>query len=157
VKPAVVVPESPSVTVASATEIVFEVCGVSEKSSTPSPSSAPVTLKSAQRIQNVCPGAIESPVIAPATAVRLPAAFPFSAPTVPVVTGEEKSSAFTSTQPEAVVRLVAVRLYSRSRRSGPRPTCPRRHCSPVYPMSSEEIVRPVSLVNAEPISGISVR
>src|SRR6516164_713632 len=60
--------------------------GVSEKSSTARPSSAPVASKSVQRIQNVAPSAMLS-VMLELRAVRLPAALPSLAPTV-VVKGE---------------------------------------------------------------------
>ena len=128
---AVAVPESPSLTgrvghggrvrgVGSEGEVVDR-----------HPSSEPVTLVSAQRAQKVCPGTIASPLIAPVTSVWLAGRLPTSAPTAAVVFGVEKSSEFTSTHPEAVTRLVAVRLYSKSRRSGPRLAWPKRHCSPV--------------------------
>src|SRR6476619_7470517 len=60
-------------------------CGVIEKSSMARPSSAPDAARSDQRIQNVLPGAIESPVIVigPMT-VRSAAALPFLAPVVAV-------------------------------------------------------------------------
>ena len=86
-------------------------CGVSDTSSTASPSSELGTSTSSHRIQNVAPAGTLTLMVA-ATAVRFGARFPFSAPTAPAVTGEVKSSAFASTQtPDAVDGSVAVRLY----------------------------------------------
>ncbi len=71
---------------------VGDVYGVSEKSSTARPSSAPGTRSlSAQRIQKVPPFGILKPVMVKLRAVRFEAALPFRAPTVPVITGLEKS------------------------------------------------------------------
>src|SRR5689334_17040446 len=56
--------------------------GVSEKSSTARPSSAPVASVSFQRIQNVEPLAMLSEEIVLDSAVRSAAALPFFAPTV---------------------------------------------------------------------------
>ena len=80
------------------------------KSSTDSPSSDPVPLKSFQRIQNVDPSAIDNPVIVELMAVLLGEELPSYAPTVPVVTGAVKSKASASFH-VPVVRLVALVLY----------------------------------------------
>src|SRR5262249_35842948 len=110
------------------------VSGVSEKSSTPRPSSAvpgPPRSKSGQRIRNVAPGAMLTGVIVKLRAVRFAARFPFSAPEAPVVIGLLKSSELTSVQ-VPVVRLVAFVLYWKSRRSAATvPVAPFRDCSPV--------------------------
>lgn len=84
-------------------------CGVSEKSSTANPSSAPETLESVQRIQKVAPLAIESALIVLERAVRLAATLPSSAPTV-VVKGLIKLSAATPVQ-VPVAKSVALVLY----------------------------------------------
>ncbi len=102
---------------------------VSAKLSTARPSSEPAALRSVQRIQKVAPAGMLRAVIAPEMAVRLAVALPSSAPVVGPVTGAVKSSASASTQ-VPVVRLVAFRLYWKSRRST-RASAPRRHCSPV--------------------------
>ena len=65
--------------------------GVIEKSSTASPSSELVALKSVQRIQNEAPLGMLNPESVLAMAVRLAAALPSSAPAVPAATGLEKS------------------------------------------------------------------
>jgi hypothetical protein len=70
-------------------------CGVSEKSSTASPSSADEASESTQRIQNVAPFGTESPLRVVLSTVRFAAALPSFAPTV-VVVGVEKSSALAS-------------------------------------------------------------
>ena len=57
-----------------------EPCGVSEKSSMARPSSAPLASKSIQRIQNVAPGGMLSPVIVALKTVRFAAALPSFAP-----------------------------------------------------------------------------
>ena len=112
--------------------------GVMLKSSTASPSSELKTLTSSQRTQTVAPGAISAVLMAPESAVRLAAALPFSAAAPGSVIGLVKSRPLTLTQVAASSpRPVAVRLYWKSRRSGPRggvptlPDAPRRHCSPV--------------------------
>src|SRR2546423_12360347 len=58
--------------------------GVIEKSSTASPSSAPVASVSFQRIQNVAPLGILNPLMVELRAVRSAAALPFLAPVVAV-------------------------------------------------------------------------
>ena len=83
--------------------------GVSEKSSTARPSSEPVALKSLQRIQNVAPLGMLSPLIVPEMAVRLPAALPSRAATVATF-GDEKLSAATVVH-VPVFRPVASVLY----------------------------------------------
>src|ERR1044071_4999516 len=60
-------------------------CGVREKSSTARPSSAPAASRSVQRIQNVAPFAMVSPVIVLVMAVRLAALLPSRAPAVAAV------------------------------------------------------------------------
>src|SRR5512132_439583 len=129
--------------------------GVRLNSSTPSSSSANDALKSAQRIQNEAPSGIARFWIVDDTAPRFPAALPSSWPTVPTVTGPEKSSVSASFH-APVVRFVASRLYWKSSRSGPRPDVPNRHCSPTYAMASVVMVEPVLLVNDAPIVGVSV-
>src|SRR5215211_2149122 len=79
--------------------------GVSEKSSTARPSSAPDALKSTQRIQKVAPAAIDTPETWPTTDVRFARALPSSAPMVGPVVGAVKSSASTFVH-VPVVRLV---------------------------------------------------
>ena len=92
-------------------------CGVIEKSSIASPSSAPDAFKSLKRIQTVCPAAIERPVIVEEIAVRFAAALPSSAPAAAAAPiGPVKSSALTSVQ-VPVVRLVASKLIWKSSRS----------------------------------------
>ena len=83
--------------------------GVSEKSSTARPSSAPEALTSVHRMQKPLPLAMARPPIWLAMAVRLAASLPSFAP-VPTVFGVLKSSASTSTQVPSV-RPVASRLY----------------------------------------------
>ena len=124
-------------------------------SSTAKPSSAPDALKSSQRIKNVAPLGILNPVIVALIAVRFAAALPSSAPTVPVVTGLEKSSASTSVH-VPVVRVVALVLYWKSSRSGPRPEVPKRHCSPVYEIERDVIATPELLTKQAPIVGIKL-
>src|SRR6185295_17900082 len=88
-------------------------------------------------------------------AVRLAARLPSSAPVLPVVFGAVKSRLLKSVQvPVTAVIVLAFVLYWKSSRST-RPVAPRRHCSPVYAMSSEVIVAPVLLVNDAPIVGMS--
>src|SRR6185436_10528820 len=100
---------------------------VSEKSSMPRPSSAPVASTSVQRIQKLAPFAILNPGIVELRAMRFAGALPSSAPTVGPVIGGLKSSALTSIQ-VPVVRLVALVLYWKSIRSAiERPVAPRRH------------------------------
>src|SRR5260370_799117 len=106
--------------------------GVREKSSTASPSSAPLASKSVQWIQKVAPLAMFKELIVELMAVRSAAALPFLAPTV-TVSGVVKLSAATATQVPTVT-LVAFRLYSKLRRSV-RPAVPKRHSSPVYAMA----------------------
>src|SRR5687767_2491461 len=67
-----------------------DAAGVSVKSSTASPSSELVALKSVHLIQIVEPEASERPPIEPVFAVRLAAALPSINPTVPVVVGATK-------------------------------------------------------------------
>ncbi len=88
-------------------------------------------------------------------AVRFEAALPSRAPTVPVITGLEKSRPLWSVQ-VPVERLVASVLSWKSSRSAARPAVfwPRRHCSPVYEITSAWIVDPVLLVNWAPMTGV---
>ena len=102
--------------------------GVSEKSSTDRPSSAPVASISVQRIQNVAPLAMLKPGIIEESAVRSAAALPFLAPTVTVSGVTKLSGAWLVQVP--VVRSVALVLYSKLIWSV-RPAVPRRHSSPV--------------------------
>ena len=103
-------------------------CGVSEKSSTARPSSAPVASVSVQRIQNVAPFAMLKPVTVDESAVRSAAALPFFAPVV-TVSGVTKFSAATPVY-VPVTRSVALRLYSKLIWSV-RAAVPRRHSSPL--------------------------
>src|SRR4051794_3489384 len=92
-----VVPELPSLRDTSLTDKVGRgapVWGVIEKSSTASPSSAPVASASLQRIQKHVPSGIFKPVIVDASAVRSAAALPFLAPLV-TVSGVTKFNAVT--------------------------------------------------------------
>src|SRR5262249_516404 len=85
--------------------------GVSEKSSTPSPSSELGALKSSQRMKNVAPLAILRPVIAKLMVARLAAALPSNAPALEaVLIGLVKSRELTSFH-VPVIRLVASTLY----------------------------------------------
>src|SRR3954468_474057 len=102
--------------------------GVSEKSSTARPSSAPVASVSFQRIQNVAPLAMLSDVIVEESAVRSAAALPFLAPAV-TVSGVTKLRAATFVQ-VPVTRSTALRLYSKFIWSV-RAAVPRRHSSPL--------------------------
>ena len=102
--------------------------GVSEKSSTARPSSAPEALTSVQRMQKPLPLAMARPAIWLDRGVRLAASLPSLAP-VPTVLGVTKSSASTSTHAPSV-RPVASRLYWKLIWSV-RPAVPERHCSPV--------------------------
>src|SRR5690242_10444115 len=85
------------------------VVGVSEKSSTARPSSEPETSVSVQRIQNVVPAAMFSPLMVELNGVRSGATLPFLAPVV-AVSGVTKFSAATPVH-VPVVRLVALVLY----------------------------------------------
>ena len=96
---AVIVPLWPSVTDTSSIDTVGvtgppSLSGVSEKSSTARPSSAPVALKSVHRIQKVVPGGMPRPSMTLSSAVRFAAAWPSSAPIAAVVFGAVKSRAF---------------------------------------------------------------
>ena len=103
--------------------------GVSEKSSTARPSSAPVASMSVQRIQKVAPLAmLKRRRSVDESAVRSPAALPFFAPAV-AVSGVTKFSAATSVQ-VPVTRSVALVLYSKFIWSV-RAAVPRRHSSPL--------------------------
>src|SRR3954469_16829486 len=84
--------------------------GVSEKSSTDRPSSAPVASVSVQRMKNVAPFGIDT-VIVVERAVRSAAALPFFAPAV-TVSGVTKLSAGTPVY-VPVERSVAFVLYSK--------------------------------------------
>ena len=91
VKVKLVVPALPSL---SETSLIVRLIGgtalgVSEKSSTARPSSAPVASVSVQRIQNVAPLAMLSAGIVEESAVRSAAALPFLAPVVDRVRGDE--------------------------------------------------------------------
>ena len=79
---------------------------VRQKSSMPRPSSAPVGLKSIHRIQKLAPLGMLRPLIVLVMSVRLAAAFPSNAPTVPVSTGATKFNAVTAVH-VPVVKLVA--------------------------------------------------
>src|SRR5215218_4206133 len=118
--------------------------GVSEKSSTDRPSSAPVASKLFQRIQTVAPLAMPRLLIVLLIAVRLAAALPSRVPaTAAVLIGLMKSSGSTSVQ-VPVVRLVALVLYWKSMRSSRAATVlPMRHCSPLYEMARLVSVEPV--------------
>src|ERR1043166_2387033 len=70
--------------------------GVTEKSSTARPSSAPPASKSIQRIKNVAPFGMFNDEIVAEMAVRSGAELPSLAPAVPAVSGVVKSSGFTS-------------------------------------------------------------
>src|SRR5437588_9718644 len=85
--------------------------GVSEKSSTARPSSAPLASKSVQRIQKVAPSGMLREPIVDEMAVRSAAALPFLAPMV-TVSGVVKLSAATPVQ-APVLRAVAFKLYSK--------------------------------------------
>src|SRR5215207_4590355 len=122
-------------TVASTAGAGSALCGVTLRSSTASPSSAPLALKSCQRIHNPLPLGTLRPTIEPKIVARFAAAFPSRAPTMgAVLIGLEKSRESTSTH-EPLVRLVASRLYWKSILSSRAAAIlPMRHCSPVYPM-----------------------
>ena len=131
--------------------VVTTPLAVSEKSSTARPSSAPEALKSVQRIQNVAPGAMLIGMLAVSEAWFV---LPSSSPTVPVVIGLEKSSASTSIQvAPAELSPVALTLYWKAIRSGPRLAVPRRHCSPVYAITSSVMVPPVLFTKLAPKIG----
>src|SRR3954465_5768460 len=102
--------------------------GVSERSSTARPSSAPVASVSFQRIQKVAPLGIDRAEIVDESAVRSAAALPFLAPVV-AVSGVTKFRAATLVQ-VPVTRSVALVLYSKFIWSV-RPAVPRRHSSPL--------------------------
>ena len=131
--------------------VVTSPLAVRAKSSTARPSSAPEALKSVQRIQKVAPGAMFTGMVAVSNVWF---ALPSSAPTTPVVIGLEKSSASTSIQvaPDEP-SPVALTLYWKSSRSGPRLAVPRRHCSPLYAITSSVIVDPVSFRKLAPRVG----
>src|SRR5687768_3166786 len=97
-----VVPLLPSIWTTSLTNRLGGVgvaCGVSEKSSTDSPSSEPGARSlSVHRTENVAPLGMLSPPIDPLIAVRFGDTLPFRAPTVPATTGLAKSSESTSVQ-----------------------------------------------------------
>ena len=103
--------------------------GVIAKSSTATPSSAPVAFKSVQRMKKVVPLVILKPLIVLLMLVRFAEALPSSAPGEPAVTGLVKSRVLSSVY-VPLVRLVASVLSWKSRRSV-RPAVPNRHCSPV--------------------------
>src|SRR4051794_31569802 len=125
-------------------------CGVSEKSSTARPSSAPVASWSFQRIQKVAPLGMLSELIVLERAVRSAAALPFLAPAV-TVSGVTKLSAATLIQ-VPVTRSVELRLYSKFIWSV-RPAVPRRHCSPLYATAKDVIGEPVLFVKHAPKFG----
>ena len=115
---AVTTPPLPSVTDASAIDRIGPPpppCGVTLTSSTASPSSAPVALKSCQRNLIVDPGGTERPVMTAERAARFAVELPSSAPMADV-TGDSKSSASTFVQ-VPVSSDVASRLYWKSSRS----------------------------------------
>ena len=90
--------------------VALALIGVMLKSSTANPSSDPVASKLFQRIKNSAPLAMLKLLIVALTAVRLAAALPSNAPTVPTVKGPLKSSVSTSVH-VPMVKLVAFRLY----------------------------------------------
>ena len=122
------------------------------KSSTARPSSAPLALKSVQRIQIVAPLVSDRPVRLLLSAWKLPAALPSRGPADPALDGVPKSSASTSTQVPSV-NEVAFRLYWKSSRSV-RLTVPSRQNSPTYEMSSELSEPPVALTKLAPKAGV---
>src|SRR6185312_7843247 len=101
-------------------------------------------------IQKVAPLGMLRPVMAKLTAVRFAAALPFFAPTAVGMSGLLKSSASTGVH-VPVVRLVALVLYSKSRRSRTADAAPRRHSSPMNEIASVSIVPPVVLEKGAPI------
>ena len=91
---------------------------------------------------------IDKPEIVFEIVVLLAAKLPSNAPTVPVVTGEEKSNELTSIQVPLLIAVAFV-LYWKSNRSA-LPVAPNLHCSPVYCMDKLVTVAPVLFIKVEP-------
>ena len=100
------------------------------KSSMARPQSAPLILRSVQRITSVWPGPQLIPVTVPETAARFAAALPSSAPAVAVAIGPVKSSVVAGVK-EPETTEVPPMEYSNFSLSRLPELPPCRHCSPV--------------------------